>query len=71
MALPPLLVRMTVASFSRSMPAAAPSIRPSAAAAMLQKAIMLLTSLAIEPAPTAPMWIGLAANERSRARCVS
>src|SRR5690606_20301978 len=40
----------------------------SAAAAMLQKAIMLLTSLAVEPAPTSPMRIGVAANERGSGR---
>ena len=59
----PLELAITCTSFCGSRPAVTPSIRPSAAAAALQKAIMLLTSLATVPVPSSPMWITLALND--------
>ena len=44
---------------------------PSEAAAALQKAIMLLTSLATVPVPSSPMWITLALNDCSTGRASS
>ena len=67
----PLELAITWASFAGSRPAVTPSIMPSEAAAALQKAIMLLTSLATVPVPSSPIWITLALNDCSTGRASS
>ena len=67
----PLELAITCTSFCGSRPAVTPSISPSAAAAALQKAIMLLTSLATVPVPSSPMWITLALNDCRTGRASS
>ena len=67
----PLALLITCCSLRRSMPAIVPIISASAAAAALQKASMLLTSLATEPMPISPTCTTSPLNDFSSGSCAS
>ena len=67
----PLELRITWLRTSGSIPAAAPSMSPSAPLAMLQNATMLLTILAMLPEPSSPVWMTFLPNDSKRERCSS